>query len=80
MKPFDAVVFEPPRAGAEAQAKRIAVSKVARIVGVSCNIATFLRDAKILIEGGYRLQKVTPVDQFCHTPHLEMVGVFQRQT
>ena len=74
----DAVVFDPPRAGAEAQARRLALSKVPTVVGVSCNPATFARDAAILINGGYRLTKVTPVDQFRHSAHVELVGLFTR--
>jgi len=74
----DCVVFDPPRAGAEAQARKLAVSGVSRIVGVSCNPVTFARDAGILIDGGYTLRSVTPVDQFRHTAHVEMVGVFDR--
>ncbi len=79
LKPFDAVVFDPPRAGAEAQAKRLAATKIKRVVGVSCNPATFARDAAILIAGGYRLARVTPVDQFRHSAHVELVGVFERK-
>ncbi|MEH3143831.1 MAG: RNA methyltransferase [Methylobacterium frigidaeris] len=75
---FDAVVFDPPRAGAEAQALRIAESKVPVVIGVSCDAATFARDAAVLIRGGYRLESVTPVDQFRHSPHVELVGVFRR--
>ena len=75
---FDAVVFDPPRAGAEAQARDIASSKVAIVIAVSCNAATFAHDASILINGGYRLEKVTPVDQFRFAGHVEMVGVFKR--
>jgi 23S rRNA (uracil1939-C5)-methyltransferase len=78
LKAYDAVVFDPPRAGAEAQARRLAQSKVPTIVGVSCNPATFARDAAILIAGGYRLTKVTPVDQFRHSAHVELVGLFTR--
>jgi 23S rRNA (uracil1939-C5)-methyltransferase len=78
LKPFDAVVFDPPRAGAEAQARRLAVSKVRRLVAVSCSPATFARDATILIAGGYRLTRVTPVDQFRHSAHVELVGLFER--
>ena len=74
----DCVVFDPPRAGADAQARKLAASDVARIIGVSCNPITFARDASILIEGGYSLTKVTPVDQFRHTAHVELVGVFER--
>ncbi len=75
---FDAVVFDPPRAGAELQAREIASSEVSRVIAVSCNAATFARDASILIDGGYRLDKVAPVDQFRFTSHVEMVGVFDR--
>jgi 23S rRNA (uracil1939-C5)-methyltransferase len=78
LQPFDAVVFDPPRAGAEAQAKELARSKVKTIVGVSCEPKTFARDAAILIAGGYRLESVTPVDQFAWSSHVEVVGVFRR--
>lgn len=75
---IDAIVFDPPRAGAEAQARALAGSKVPLIVGVSCNVQTFARDARLLIDGGYNLEKVTPVDQFRHSAHVELVGVFRR--
>jgi 23S rRNA (uracil1939-C5)-methyltransferase len=75
---FDAVVFDPPRAGAEAQARELAKSAVKRVVSVSCDAATFARDASILVAGGYRLSIVTPVDQFLWSPHVEIVGVFVR--
>lgn len=75
---FDVVVFDPPRQGAEAQAREIARSKVRNVIAVSCNAATFARDAAILIEGGYRLHTVTPVDQFKYTAHVEIVGHFTR--
>jgi len=75
---IDAVVFDPPRAGAEAQAREIAKSAVPRVVGVSCDPATFARDARILLDGGYRLTRVTPVDQFRWSGHVELVGVFAR--
>jgi 23S rRNA (uracil1939-C5)-methyltransferase len=75
---FDAVVFDPPRAGARAQAEMLAISRVPRAVAVSCNPATFARDARILIDGGYRLDWVQPVDQFPWTGHLELVGSFSR--
>ncbi len=78
LKRFEAVVFDPPRAGAEAQAHQLAASIVPVVVAVSCNVASFSRDAAILVAGGYRLEKVTPVDQFRHSTHLEMVGVFRR--
>ena len=78
MKAYDAVVFDPPRAGAEAQARQLAKSKVKTVVAVSCDAASFARDAAILIEGGYRLTKLTAVDQFKWSSHVEVVGVFQR--
>lgn len=74
---FDAVVFDPPRAGAAAQAATLATSKVPVIVGVSCNPATFARDARTLADGGYDLQRVSPVDQFLWSAHVELVGVFR---
>ena len=75
---FDMVVFDPPRAGAEAQARELALSKVKTVVAVSCDPRTFARDASILIAGGYRLDSVTPVDQFAWSPHVEVVGIFRR--
>ena len=75
---FDAVVFDPPRQGALAQVEQLAKSRVPLVVGVSCNVATFARDAKILIEGGYRIEQVAPVDQFRHTPHVELIAEFRR--
>ena len=74
----DAVVFDPPRAGAEAQAKSLARSKVKTVVAVSCNPATLARDARILIDGGYKMGMVTPIDQFHYAPHIEAVTVFKR--
>jgi 23S rRNA (uracil1939-C5)-methyltransferase len=78
LRDVDAAVFDPPRQGAEAQSKQLAASKTPVIVAVSCNVTTFARDARILIDGGYRLEVVTPVDQFCHTPHVELVAKFIR--
>lgn len=78
LRDYDAVVFDPPRQGAQAQASQLAASKVPAIVAVSCNAATFARDAKILIDGGYKIAAVTPVDQFRHTPHVELVARFAR--
>lgn len=75
---YDAVVFDPPRAGAEAQAKALAASPVPRVVAVSCNAGTFARDAASLVAGGYRLAEVTPVDQFLHSAHVELVGIFDK--
>jgi 23S rRNA (uracil1939-C5)-methyltransferase len=76
LRDYDAVVFDPPRQGAEAQARQLAASKVPVVVAVSCNVATFARDARILIEGGYAIESVTPVDQFRHTPHVELMARF----
>jgi 23S rRNA (uracil1939-C5)-methyltransferase len=75
---IDAVVFDPPRAGAMEQAREIGLSKVARVVGVSCDPATFARDARILVDAGFTLERVLPVDQFLWSPHVELVGVFSR--
>jgi 23S rRNA (uracil1939-C5)-methyltransferase len=79
LKVFDAVVFDPPRQGAEAQARELAKSAVPAVVAVSCNAATFTRDAKILIDGGYKLAAVTPVDQFRYSYHVEIVAKFVRR-
>jgi 23S rRNA (uracil1939-C5)-methyltransferase len=78
MRDVDAVVFDPPRQGAQAQARQLAASKVPLVVAVSCNAATFARDARILIDGGYKIDGVTPVDQFRYTPHVELVAKFAR--
>jgi 23S rRNA (uracil1939-C5)-methyltransferase len=78
MKAFDAVVFDPPRQGAEAQARELAKSAVPIVIAVSCDAATFARDAKILIGGGYKLGAVSPVDQFRYSHHVEIVAKFER--
>jgi 23S rRNA (uracil1939-C5)-methyltransferase len=78
LKAFDAVVFDPPRQGAEAQAKELAKSKVPVVVAVSCDAATFARDARILVDGGYKLIDVTPVDQFRYSSHVELVAKFEK--
>ena len=78
LKGFDAVVFDPPRQGAQAQARELAGSAVPLVVAVSCNAATFARDARILVDGGYRLLQVTPVDQFLYSAHVELVARFER--
>jgi len=75
---FDAVVFDPPRAGAEAQARELAQSNLQKVVGVSCNPQTFARDALILTQSGFRLDKVTPIDQFLWSSHVELVAIFSR--
>jgi 23S rRNA (uracil1939-C5)-methyltransferase len=78
LRDYEAIVFDPPRQGAQAQALQLAASKIAVVIAVSCNVATFARDARILVDGGYKLEQVTPVDQFRHTPHVELVAKFKR--
>ena len=78
LRDYEVVVFDPPRQGAQAQVQQLAAGKVPVVVAVSCNIATFARDARILADGGYRLEALTPVDQFRHTPHVELVARFAR--
>ncbi|MFM9842470.1 MAG: class I SAM-dependent RNA methyltransferase [Dongiaceae bacterium] len=78
LKPFDCVVFDPPRAGAKAQAEMLAKSRVPLAVAVSCDPGSFARDARILVDGGYRLESVAPLDQFVWSSHLEIVAVFRR--
>lgn len=78
LKGFDCVVFDPPRQGAQAQARELAASSVPTIVAVSCNRGTFARDARILVDGGYRLTRVTPIDQFRYSHHVELVAKFER--
>ena len=78
LRDYDTVVFDPPRQGAQAQVKQLAASKIPVVIAVSCNVATFARDARILIDGGYKIEGVTPVDQFRHTPHVELVARFSR--
>jgi len=75
---FDAVIFDPPRAGAAAQVREIARARPKRVVAVSCNPASFARDARVLIDGGYRLTALVPIDQFLWSPHLELVAAFER--
>ncbi len=78
LKKFGTVVFDPPRAGASRQAESLAQSTVPRIVAVSCNPATLARDARILIDGGYRLTRVLPIDQFTWSAEIEAVATFER--
>jgi 23S rRNA (uracil1939-C5)-methyltransferase len=78
LRDVDAVVFDPPRQGAQAQALKLAAARVPAVIAVSCNPATFARDARLLVDGGYRIETVVPVDQFRHTPHVELVARFSR--
>ena len=75
---YNAIVFDPPRSGAATIAKNISISGVPLIIAVSCNPATFARDASILISGGYTLSRVTPVDQFVYSKHIELVAMFTK--
>jgi len=76
---FDTVVLDPPRAGAVQQARELAKCKVPCIVYVSCSPASFARDARLLVAGGYRLGAITPVDQFLWSSHIELVACFSRE-
>jgi len=78
LKRFDGVVLDPPRAGAVEQVSRLAGSRVSRIAYVSCNPATFARDARTLVDGGYRLGWVEPVGQFRWSTHVELAACFSR--
>jgi len=78
LKKFQAVVFDPPRAGASAQAEILAESGPKSVVAVSCNPATLARDLRILVDGGYTVESVTPIDQFPYSAHLEAVAVLRR--
>ncbi len=78
LAPYDAVVFDPPRAGAEAQARALASSALPLVAAVSCNPASFARDIALLTAGGYAIESITPFDQFRHSPHVEIVGILRR--
>ncbi len=75
---YDAVLFDPPRAGALPQASALAKSRVPTVIAVSCNPVTFAKDARTLIGGGYRLKQVTPIDQFVFSAHVELIAVFSK--
>lgn len=76
---FDAVLFDPPRAGAERQAHELARSKVDTVVAISCNPLTLARDLAILIDGGYRIRTIRPVDQFVFSTHIEVIAICDRK-
>ena len=78
LKNFDGLCFDPPRAGAEQQCRELAKSKVQKIAAVSCNPTTLARDLRILVDGGYRLKSVTPIDQFLWSSHVEAVALLER--
>jgi 23S rRNA (uracil1939-C5)-methyltransferase len=76
---YDAIVFDPPRAGAAEQAKALAAAKMPVLIGVSCNPATFARDARMLVDGGYRFDSVRVIDQFTWSHHVELVAGFTKK-
>jgi 23S rRNA (uracil1939-C5)-methyltransferase len=78
LRRYEAVVFDPPRQGAQAQSRELAASRVPVIAAVSCNPGTFARDMRILVDGGYRIAAVTPVDQFRYSPHVEVVARLEK--
>jgi 23S rRNA (uracil1939-C5)-methyltransferase len=78
MKGFDVIVFDPPRAGAMAQAQEIADSGVQKVVAISCYPKTLVRDAQILAAKGFKMTKISPIDQFLWSPHIESVALFAR--
>jgi 23S rRNA (uracil1939-C5)-methyltransferase len=75
---FDAVIIDPPRTGAKEQCDQLAASTVPVIASISCNPATFARDAKILIDGGYRMEWIRPIGQFRWSTHVELAARFVR--
>lgn len=79
LEAYNGAIFDPPRAGAEVQVRELAKSRITKIAAVSCNPTTLARDAKILIEAGYKLIKVTPIDQFLFSTHVEVVALFERK-
>jgi 23S rRNA (uracil1939-C5)-methyltransferase len=78
LKRFDAAVIDPPRAGAEAQSRQLAGSGLKRVAMVSCNAGTFARDLKLMLDGGWRVKRITPIDQFLWSPHIEVVASLSR--
>jgi len=76
---FDAIIFDPPRAGANAQCREIVKSNVTKIVAVSCNADSLAQDLKILQDGGYNIDKIIPVDQFLWSPHCEIVAFLSKK-
>jgi 23S rRNA (uracil1939-C5)-methyltransferase len=78
LKRFDAAVIDPPRAGAEAQTRQLARASLKRVAMVSCNAGTFARDLRLMIDGGWRVKRITPIDQFIWSPHIEIVASLSR--
>lgn len=78
LETYDVIIFDPPRAGAEAQTRALAAASIRRVISVSCNPKTFARDAAILCAGGYDIKDVLPIDQFRHSAHVEVVACFEK--
>lgn len=78
LKKIDGVLFDPPRAGASAQCEQLVKSGVGRVAAISCNPVSFARDARILIDGGFEMKSLQPVDQFLWSPHIELAATFER--
>jgi 23S rRNA (uracil1939-C5)-methyltransferase len=78
MKKFDGAVIDPPRSGARLQAEQIAKAPIRKLAYVSCDPASFARDLKILVDHGFHVTRITPVDQFRWSPHIEVVGALER--
>ncbi len=76
---YDGLIFDPPRAGAEQQAKELTASNVQKIAAISCNPTTLARDVRILADGGYTIKKVVPLDQFLYSHHVEVVALLERK-
>jgi len=79
LKRFDGLVFDPPRAGAQAQARQIAKAEIPKVAAISCNSVTLARDLEILLDGGYRIDRIIPLDQFCWTHHVEVVALLSKK-
>ncbi len=78
LKRFDAAVIDPPRAGAEAQTRELAASGIKRVAMVSCNAQTFARDLKLMLDANYKVARITPIDQFLWSPHVEIVAELKK--
>ena len=78
LKPFDAVLLDPPRSGAAHQVESLAAGGPDRIVYLSCNPAALARDGRALVDAGYRFRITQPIDQFRWTPHVEVAALFER--
>ena len=79
LKPFDGLCLDPPRAGAEAQCRIIAASSIRSLAYSSCNPATLARDVSLLMDGGFKLQQIVPIDQFVYSPHVEVVALLTKK-